>query len=54
MKKQQHCDIWTFRYKTQWCPIGSFHDWQECIYAHNYQDYRRDPRLGFLTAGGEL
>merc|ERR1719265_2393617 len=33
--------MWT--YKTLWCPIGSFHDWQECIYAHNYQDLRRDP-----------
>jgi hypothetical protein len=39
--------MWT--YKTCWCPIGSFHDWQECIYAHNYQDYRRDPRLGYST-----
>jgi hypothetical protein len=39
--------MWT--YKTLWCPIGSFHDWQECIYAHNYQDLRRDPRIGYST-----
>jgi len=42
-------DFFMWTYKTQWCPIGSFHDWQECIYAHNYQDYRRDPRLGYST-----
>jgi hypothetical protein len=42
-------DFFMWTYKTQWCPIGSFHDWQECIYAHNYQDFRRDPRLGYST-----
>jgi hypothetical protein len=42
-------DFYMWTYKTLWCPIGSFHDWQECIYAHNYQDLRRDPRIGYST-----
>jgi len=42
-------DFFMWTYKTLWCPIGSFHDWQECIYAHNYQDLRRDPRIGYST-----
>ena len=28
------------RYKCLWCPIGVQHDWQQCIYAHNYMDVR--------------
>lgn len=42
-------DFFVWTYKTIWCPIGAFHDWQECIYAHNYQDLRRDPRIGYST-----
>lgn len=30
-----------------WCPIGLPHDWSVCVYAHNYQDARRDPAIGY-------
>jgi hypothetical protein len=40
-------DFFTERFKIHWCPIGVQHDWQTCVYAHNYQDARRDPRIGY-------
>ncbi|CAE7193820.1 TEF3 [Symbiodinium sp. CCMP2592] len=33
-------------FKTQWCPIGGPHDWEKCVYAHTYRDFRRVPALG--------
>jgi len=35
------------RFKTLWCPIGVTHDWQTCVYAHNYQDARRRVSIGY-------
>mmetsp|Transcript_87314 Transcript_87314/g.245081 ORF Transcript_87314/g.245081 Transcript_87314/m.245081 type:complete len:505 (+) Transcript_87314:80-1594(+) len=35
------------RFKTLWCPIGTQHDWQLCMYAHTYQDVRRPPSIGY-------
>ena len=33
-----------YRYKTAYCPQKNFkHDWNQCIYAHKPQDYRRPP-----------
>jgi hypothetical protein len=40
-------DFYMSRYKCLWCPIGVQHDWQQCIYAHNYMDVRRDPAIGY-------
>lgn len=40
-------DFYMNRYKCLWCPIGVQHDWQQCIYAHNYMDVRRDPKIGY-------
>jgi hypothetical protein len=40
-------EFYMHRYKTMWCPIGVQHDWQSCVYAHNYMDARRDPRIGY-------
>eukprot|EP01068_Selenidium_serpulae_P007606 Selendium_serpulae@DN475_c0_g1_i2.p4 len=37
------------RYKTLWCPYGTTHDWHECLYAHTYQDWRRDPAVGYTS-----
>lgn len=34
-------------FKTLWCPIGVQHDWQTCVYAHNYQDARRKVSIGY-------
>jgi len=36
-----------YKFKTIWCPIGVKHDWQSCVYAHNYQDARRNPKIGY-------
>ncbi|KRX07937.1 hypothetical protein PPERSA_10325 [Pseudocohnilembus persalinus] len=34
-------NIWY--YKTVWCPYTNNHDRGQCPYAHNVQDFRRDP-----------
>ena len=35
-------DFFLFYYKTEWCPYNfSKHDKDICVYAHNYQDFRR-------------
>mmetsp|Transcript_66801 Transcript_66801/g.168676 ORF Transcript_66801/g.168676 Transcript_66801/m.168676 type:complete len:688 (-) Transcript_66801:126-2189(-) len=36
-----------YQFKTLWCPIGVQHDWQTCVYAHNYQDARRQVSIGY-------
>ena len=37
-------DFFIFHYKTNWCPFNLIsHDKAECVYAHNWQDYRRKP-----------
>jgi len=40
-------DFFMHRFKTLWCPVGVQHDWQTCVYAHNYQDARRHPGIGY-------
>lgn len=40
-------DFFMYKFKTLWCPIGVQHDWQTCVYAHNYQDARRHPAIGY-------
>jgi len=40
-------EFFMMRFKTLWCPIGVQHDWQSCVYAHNYQDARRNPDIGY-------
>lgn len=39
--------FFTRKFKTMWCPIGAQHDWQTCVYAHTYQDARRQPSIGY-------
>lgn len=36
-------DFFLFYLKTQFCPYSSTHDRARCVYAHNWQDFRRDP-----------
>lgn len=36
-------DFFIFHFKTQFCPFNSNHDRAACPYAHNWQDFRRDP-----------
>jgi len=40
-------DFLIYKFKTAWCPIGVKHDWQSCVYAHNYHDARRNPAIGY-------
>jgi hypothetical protein len=39
----QDADFFRYKYKTVWCPYSSEHDKSKCVYAHNIQDFRRDP-----------
>ena len=34
-------DFYLFYFKTVWCPFNNQHDKSSCIYAHNWQDFRR-------------
>mmetsp|Transcript_99110 Transcript_99110/g.212352 ORF Transcript_99110/g.212352 Transcript_99110/m.212352 type:complete len:629 (-) Transcript_99110:75-1961(-) len=38
-----------YNFKTQWCPIGGPHDWENCVYAHTYRDWRRSPGIGYSS-----
>ncbi|CAK92377.1 unnamed protein product (macronuclear) [Paramecium tetraurelia] len=38
-------DFFIFYYKTVWCPFNlTQHDKSLCVYAHNWQDFRRKPQ----------
>ena len=34
-----------FYFKTEWCPFNTEHNKAQCVYAHNWQDFRRKPHL---------
>jgi len=38
-----------FKFKTEWCPVGGLHDWESCVYAHTFRDWRRHPSLGYSS-----
>ena len=39
-------DFYMFHFKTVWCPFSDMnHARDVCVYAHNWQDYRRKPHL---------
>ena len=39
-------DFYMFHFKTSWCPFNlTYHDKAQCVYAHNWQDYRRKPQI---------
>eukprot|EP00448_Togula_jolla_P004262 CAMPEP_0170608400 /NCGR_PEP_ID=MMETSP0224-20130122/21564_1 /TAXON_ID=285029 /ORGANISM="Togula jolla, Strain CCCM 725" /LENGTH=592 /DNA_ID=CAMNT_0010933623 /DNA_START=18 /DNA_END=1796 /DNA_ORIENTATION=+ len=40
-------EFFMYQFKTLWCPVGVQHDWQSCVYAHNYQDARRQVSIGY-------
>jgi hypothetical protein len=42
-------EFMSLSFKTQWCPIGGPHDWENCVYAHTYRDWRRVPVLGYSS-----
>lgn len=39
-------DFYMFHFKTVWCPFNlTAHDKSLCVYAHNWQDFRRKPSI---------
>lgn len=48
---ERDADFYMFHFKTVWCPYQEKgHDRNNCVYAHNYQDYRRKPYIySYLT-----
>jgi len=38
-------DFYLFYFKTGWCPFNHEHNKAACVYAHNWQDFRRKPNL---------
>jgi hypothetical protein len=38
-------DFYMYFFKTVWCPFSWDHDKEACVYAHNWQDFRRQPHL---------
>lgn len=37
-------NFYMYKYKTVWCPDTTQHDRSNCVYAHNIQDFRRNPK----------
>ena len=45
-KYEVDMDFYMFHFKTVWCPYREDdHDRKACVYAHNWQDYRRKPSI---------
>lgn len=38
-------DFVMHKFKTEWCPIGGPHNWDDCVYAHTLRDWRRMPLI---------
>lgn len=49
-KMEKTPDFFRYFYKTVYCPFNHQHDKSACEYAHNVQDYRRDPVAVHYTA----
>ncbi|OMJ86333.1 hypothetical protein SteCoe_12184 [Stentor coeruleus] len=41
---QRNEDFYMYSFKTVWCPFILQHDKAMCVYAHNWQDFRRKPK----------
>lgn len=43
---EQDNDFYIFHFKTVWCPYNEDdHSRERCVYAHNWQDFRRKPNI---------
>lgn len=43
---EKDTDFYIFHFKTVWCPHEErTHEKDRCVYAHNWQDYRRKPNI---------
>jgi hypothetical protein len=42
---EKDSDFYMFHFKTVWCPYNEpNHSRNDCVFAHNWQDYRRKPQ----------
>jgi hypothetical protein len=45
-KFEKNTDFYMFHFKTVWCPYSDTnHQRDACVYAHNWQDFRRKPHV---------
>ncbi len=45
-KYELDAQFYMFYFKTEWCPFqNKNHNKANCVYAHNWQDFRRKPHL---------
>lgn len=44
-KMMKDADFYMFYFKTEWCPFNKEHNKAQCVYAHNWQDFRRKPNI---------
>jgi hypothetical protein len=44
-KMNRNYDFYMFYFKTEWCVYDKEHNKADCVYAHNWQDFRRRPHL---------
>ena len=44
-KMPRNQEFYMFYFKTEWCPFNYEHNKAQCVYAHNWQDFRRKPHL---------
>lgn len=45
-KFEKSTDFYIFHFKTVWCPYSDTnHPRDACVYAHNWQDFRRKPHI---------
>lgn len=43
---EKNADFYMFHFKTVWCPYSdTSHPRDACVYAHNWQDFRRKPHI---------
>jgi len=43
---EKDSDFYMFHFKTVWCPYNETnHQRDQCVYSHNWQDFRRKPQL---------
>lgn len=38
-------DFYMYYYKTEFCPFNKEHNKSQCVYSHNWQDFRRKPNV---------
>jgi hypothetical protein len=42
---ERDANFYMYYFKTEWCPQNGEHNKAQCVYAHNWQDFRRKPHL---------